>query len=251
MIDAARGGALMDKTQVVVRHLISNMASNTQQFGTRGVVTSRVVNKVGMIDNLRLENQLTELTSLVRKLAIEQHQLSASLRVCGIFTSVEHPTDMCPTLQETKLDNVEIIGSIVFTQSESRAVYGPEIQICVKHVDSKLELLSVVGAKIPSTTILTTTTTTGSTIGQFTFDGSVDEHEMGIRTTYIIKNEIQTQDMNSMNSSSTTITMVGDDGSPVLAKTLRIRSTRVRWQAKRSHLATFVLSVLDLQFLDR
>ncbi|RDX69431.1 hypothetical protein CR513_51462, partial [Mucuna pruriens] len=36
MIDAASGGALMDKTPAVVRHLISNMASNTQQFGIRG-----------------------------------------------------------------------------------------------------------------------------------------------------------------------------------------------------------------------
>ncbi|RDX72998.1 hypothetical protein CR513_47453, partial [Mucuna pruriens] len=36
MIDAASGGALMDKTPAVARHLISNMASNTQQFGTRG-----------------------------------------------------------------------------------------------------------------------------------------------------------------------------------------------------------------------
>ncbi|RDX94467.1 hypothetical protein CR513_23163, partial [Mucuna pruriens] len=29
MIDAANGGALMDKTSAVARHLISNMASNT------------------------------------------------------------------------------------------------------------------------------------------------------------------------------------------------------------------------------
>ncbi|RDX73866.1 hypothetical protein CR513_46468, partial [Mucuna pruriens] len=36
MIDAASGGALMDKTPKATRHLISNMASNTQQFGTRG-----------------------------------------------------------------------------------------------------------------------------------------------------------------------------------------------------------------------
>ncbi|RDY14748.1 hypothetical protein CR513_00134, partial [Mucuna pruriens] len=38
MIDAASGGALMDKTPVATRHLISNMASNTQQFGIKGVV---------------------------------------------------------------------------------------------------------------------------------------------------------------------------------------------------------------------
>ncbi|RDX96609.1 hypothetical protein CR513_20706, partial [Mucuna pruriens] len=74
MIDAESGGALMDKTLAVERHLISNMASNTQQFGTKGgVVTSRVVNEVGAFDNLRVENQLTKLTSLVRQLTIGQH----------------------------------------------------------------------------------------------------------------------------------------------------------------------------------
>ncbi|RDX87328.1 hypothetical protein CR513_31211, partial [Mucuna pruriens] len=36
MIDVASGGALMDKTPVAARPLVSNMASNTQQFGTRG-----------------------------------------------------------------------------------------------------------------------------------------------------------------------------------------------------------------------
>ncbi|RDY11654.1 hypothetical protein CR513_03644, partial [Mucuna pruriens] len=64
MIDATSGGALMDKTLATTRHLISNMANNMHQFGTRGVVTSRVMNEVGTIDNLRLENQLTELISL-------------------------------------------------------------------------------------------------------------------------------------------------------------------------------------------
>ncbi|RDX91853.1 hypothetical protein CR513_26099, partial [Mucuna pruriens] len=37
MIDTASGGALMEKTLVVARHPISNMVSNTQQFGIRGV----------------------------------------------------------------------------------------------------------------------------------------------------------------------------------------------------------------------
>ncbi|RDX71436.1 hypothetical protein CR513_49227, partial [Mucuna pruriens] len=37
MISATSGGALMDKTPIVARHLIFNMASNTQQFGIRGV----------------------------------------------------------------------------------------------------------------------------------------------------------------------------------------------------------------------
>ncbi|RDY04842.1 hypothetical protein CR513_11399, partial [Mucuna pruriens] len=98
MFDAASGGALMDKTSVVARHLISNTASNTQQFGTRGTIEPRMVNEVGMIDNPRLENQLAELTSLVRQLAIGQHQPIAAVNACGICTSMEHPTNMCPTL---------------------------------------------------------------------------------------------------------------------------------------------------------
>ncbi|RDX85427.1 hypothetical protein CR513_33394, partial [Mucuna pruriens] len=56
MINVASSGALMDKTPATTRHLISNMASNTQQFGTREVVTSQVVNEVDTIDKLRLEN---------------------------------------------------------------------------------------------------------------------------------------------------------------------------------------------------
>ncbi|RDX84805.1 hypothetical protein CR513_34087, partial [Mucuna pruriens] len=52
MIDIASDGALMDKTPIAVRHLILNMASNTQQFRTKGAVTSRVANEVGTIDKL-------------------------------------------------------------------------------------------------------------------------------------------------------------------------------------------------------
>ncbi|RDX78133.1 hypothetical protein CR513_41640, partial [Mucuna pruriens] len=57
MIDVSSGGALMDKMPAVVRHLISNMARAGQP---------QMVNKIGAVDNLRLENQLTKLTSLIR-----------------------------------------------------------------------------------------------------------------------------------------------------------------------------------------
>ncbi|RDX72670.1 hypothetical protein CR513_47806, partial [Mucuna pruriens] len=67
MIDAASGGALMEKTPIAARHLISNMASNTQQFRIIGASPSQVSIS---IDNLRLENQLIELTSLVRQLVV-------------------------------------------------------------------------------------------------------------------------------------------------------------------------------------
>ncbi|RDX82606.1 hypothetical protein CR513_36578, partial [Mucuna pruriens] len=63
-----------------------------------------MVNEVGVIDNLRLENQLIELTSL--------YQPSVAAKVCGICTLVEYPTVMCPTLQETESDHPESVGAI-------------------------------------------------------------------------------------------------------------------------------------------
>ncbi|RDY13418.1 hypothetical protein CR513_01671, partial [Mucuna pruriens] len=112
MIDAASGGALMDKTPAAARHLISNMASNTQQFGIRGPNPSRPVNEIGAASNQRMENQLTELTSLVRQLAVSQHHPAMAAKVCGICTSMEHPTDLCPTLQETESGQTESVGVV-------------------------------------------------------------------------------------------------------------------------------------------
>ncbi|RDX95406.1 hypothetical protein CR513_22075, partial [Mucuna pruriens] len=106
MIDATSGGGLMDKMPTAARHLISNM------FGVKRASQPQMANEIGAVDNLRLENQLTELTSLVRQLAVGQHQPSIIARVCGICTSVDHPTDMCPTLQDTELDYPESVGAI-------------------------------------------------------------------------------------------------------------------------------------------
>jgi hypothetical protein len=41
IIDAANGGALVDKTLEVARQLISNMAANPKQFGTCGDFPSK------------------------------------------------------------------------------------------------------------------------------------------------------------------------------------------------------------------
>ncbi|RDX86571.1 hypothetical protein CR513_32084, partial [Mucuna pruriens] len=49
MIDVTSEGALMDKTPATARHLISNMASNTQQFGTKGTIAPRMANEVDWI----------------------------------------------------------------------------------------------------------------------------------------------------------------------------------------------------------
>ncbi|RDX63339.1 hypothetical protein CR513_58244, partial [Mucuna pruriens] len=86
--------------------------NNMQQFGIRGSSQSQMVNEIGVASNQKLENQLTELTSLVRQLAVGQHQPTMAIKVCGICTSVKHPTDMCPTLQEIELDELENVGAI-------------------------------------------------------------------------------------------------------------------------------------------
>ncbi|RDX71606.1 hypothetical protein CR513_49022, partial [Mucuna pruriens] len=51
---------------------------------------SRHIPSVDTIGNLRLENQLTELTSLVRQLVVRQYQPSAQVKVYGICTSMDH-----------------------------------------------------------------------------------------------------------------------------------------------------------------
>ncbi|RDY13912.1 hypothetical protein CR513_01092, partial [Mucuna pruriens] len=59
------------------------MVSNTQQFGIRGPNQSRMVNEIGAASNQRLENQITKLTSLVRQLAVNQHQPAMAAKICG------------------------------------------------------------------------------------------------------------------------------------------------------------------------
>ncbi|RDX71164.1 hypothetical protein CR513_49525, partial [Mucuna pruriens] len=179
MVDAASGGALMDKTSVAVRYLISNMTSNTQQFGIRGASQSRMVNEISVIDNLRLENKLTELISLVRKLVVGQHQPSIAARICGICTSMEHPTDMCPTLQETESDHPESVGAIVVwkatisARAESRAICSLTIQTHPEWT-SRTNRLSTTDSTISSTTV-PTTTIENTNSRQFTLFGGPDE----------------------------------------------------------------------------
>jgi len=81
MVDAASGGALVDKTPAAARELIANMAANAQQFGTRANSSVYQVQTSSSRPNLPvssnadqrlLTNKLDELTSLVRQLAVSQ-----------------------------------------------------------------------------------------------------------------------------------------------------------------------------------
>jgi len=83
MLDAASGGALVDKTPATVRELIENMAANSQQFGTRSnnsavyhvQASSSKPNfqaSSDAVDQQILTNKLDELASLVRQLVVSQ-----------------------------------------------------------------------------------------------------------------------------------------------------------------------------------
>ncbi|XP_062164984.1 uncharacterized protein LOC133871572 [Alnus glutinosa] len=104
MIDAASGGALVDKTPEAARNLIANMATNSQQFGTRIDLPSKHVNEVNISS---LEQQIMSLTSLVRQIVVGNMQ---TVKACGICSVVGHPTDMCPTLQEEPIEQVNAAG---------------------------------------------------------------------------------------------------------------------------------------------
>uniref|UniRef100_A0A6N2NBX1 Reverse transcriptase n=1 Tax=Salix viminalis TaxID=40686 RepID=A0A6N2NBX1_SALVM len=104
MIDAASGGALVEKTPDAARDLISMMAANSQQFGIRGDNNPR---KVSEVSHSNLETQLSELTSLVKQVVFGQVRQT---RVCGICAFSDHSTDMCPQLQEDVIPQVNAVN---------------------------------------------------------------------------------------------------------------------------------------------
>jgi hypothetical protein len=89
MIDVANSGAFIKKTSKEARDLISKMAVNSQQFRVRVDHMPRKVNEI-MYSNIEIE--LSKLTSLVKQVALGQVKHS---RVYGIYTFLEHSTDIC------------------------------------------------------------------------------------------------------------------------------------------------------------
>ncbi|XP_021715002.1 uncharacterized protein LOC110682970 [Chenopodium quinoa] len=118
MIDASSGGALVDKTPTKARKLISNMAQNTQQFGSRNDV--KRVNDVDLsgIKNQLQENaqQIAALTTLVSKIVPGNE---STARVCGVCSDFSHATDECPTLLS---EDVNALGGFL---GQSQRKYDP------------------------------------------------------------------------------------------------------------------------------
>jgi hypothetical protein len=78
IIDAASGGALVDKTPEASCQLISNIVANLKQFVTREDFPSKRVNEVSIAN---LENKVNDLTSLVCSLACGNIQ---QVKICSI-----------------------------------------------------------------------------------------------------------------------------------------------------------------------
>ncbi|XP_071939268.1 uncharacterized protein [Coffea arabica] len=106
IIDAASGGALVNKTTQEAWDLIEQMAENCQQFGTRADVPTRKVNEVS---SSSIEQQLSELTSFVRQIAVGNAQQA---KVCGICTNIGHTTDSCPQLHEEGIEQANMAGNM-------------------------------------------------------------------------------------------------------------------------------------------
>jgi len=111
MIDAASGGALGNMTPAATRELIKNMASNSQQFGTKSdAIVVRGVHDVGAAEyTKKLESKIDSLTTLVNQLASNQRAPTA--RVCGLCTSIDHFTDSCPALQQQAASSSTLVDT--------------------------------------------------------------------------------------------------------------------------------------------
>ncbi|KAF1854557.1 hypothetical protein Lal_00003404 [Lupinus albus] len=120
IIDAASGGALGDMTPFEARCLIEKMASNSQQFNARSgdAIVVRGVHDVGTnaARQDKLETNIDSLTTLITQLAINQ-QKSSMARVCGICTSSDHYSDMCPSLLEPRTgDHPEAYAANIYNK---------------------------------------------------------------------------------------------------------------------------------------
>ncbi|CAN6681923.1 unnamed protein product [Malus baccata var. baccata] len=95
MLDAASGGAFMDKTLINAKALLKNIAGNTRQFGGRDELPFKKVNEV----------------------------IVAPKQVCGVCSKMGHATDMCPSLMDQGgLEQANALGGF---QGQQRQKYDP------------------------------------------------------------------------------------------------------------------------------
>ena len=82
------------------------MAENSQLFSSREDVPTRRVNEV---ETSSIQQQLSELTSFVRQLAVGS---ASQAKVCGVCTVLGHFTEMCPLVQEKNAEHVNMASHV-------------------------------------------------------------------------------------------------------------------------------------------
>ncbi|XP_027151795.1 uncharacterized protein LOC113766400 [Coffea eugenioides] len=82
------------------------MAENSQQFGFR---ESNLTRRVNEVESTSIQQQLSELTSVVRQLAVGN---VPQVKACRICTNMGHPTNLCPMLQENGAEQVNMAGGV-------------------------------------------------------------------------------------------------------------------------------------------
>ncbi|KAM1764031.1 hypothetical protein ACFX11_003314 [Malus domestica] len=121
MLDASAGDALVDKTPVAAKTLITNRAHNAQQYEgveQREGPRQHSVNEVSAISEI--QSQLANLTSLVSQVVIgSKAQENQVYTVCSIQ---EHLSEKCPQLIEN--GGWESANAIGF-QGQNQTKYDP------------------------------------------------------------------------------------------------------------------------------
>nr|KAJ0204327.1 hypothetical protein LSAT_V11C500294860 [Lactuca sativa] len=97
LINASSGGSLGDMTPTEIRELIEKLAIESKHFGNEDEWYPDQPRGVKELNNVHLEAQISELTKVVLLLTKEN---AAAKKQCGICLKTDHPTDMCPILQE-------------------------------------------------------------------------------------------------------------------------------------------------------
>ncbi|XP_050918591.1 uncharacterized protein LOC127136028 [Lathyrus oleraceus] len=125
ILDAASGGALVDKTPTSTKALIENISLNSQQFTTRNnsMVQTKGVNEIQVSSsNKALETRIEELTYLGKQMAVSKSQTT---KLCGICTSTEHPIDVCRILlDESVAELPQAYAANFFNQSNNKKRYN-------------------------------------------------------------------------------------------------------------------------------
>ncbi|RDX95523.1 hypothetical protein CR513_21949, partial [Mucuna pruriens] len=181
MIDTANGGALMDKTPVAVRYLIFNIASNTQQFGIRGAAPSRMVNEIGAVDNLRLENQLIELpmVSNTQQFGIRGATPSRIVNEIGAVDNLrlENQLIELTSLVDISTESSRIkVGHMIVNNLEGSSTG----QIRVKgntQLQNSNPARACLKVKIPTAIVPTAVAIESATTRQLTISGGLDEQK--------------------------------------------------------------------------